>query len=182
MPRWSQSAPKWQKKWWHTKNVLLAHWFGKVKQMILSYFWAKTKIWTFLPRVRVRQNDRKNDGVPKNVYWPIGLKMFHKWFWATFERKLKFEHFCPGEVIVRQNDIKKLWRTKRFLLAHWFGNVPQMILSYFWAKTKIWKFLPRWSQSAPKWHGKIMAYQKIFIGPLVWKCSTNNFELLLSEN
>ena len=31
-----------------------------------------------LPRVRVRQNDRKNDGVPKNVYWPIGLKMFHK--------------------------------------------------------------------------------------------------------
>ena len=29
---------------------------------------------------------------------------------------------------------------------------------------------------------KIMAYQKIFIGPLVWKCSTNDFELLLSEN
>ena len=27
----------------------------------------------------------------------------------------------------------------------------------------------------------IMAYQKIFIGPLVWKCSTNDFELLLSE-
>ena len=68
-------------------------------------------------------------------YWPIGLEMFNKWFWATFERKLKFEHFCPGEVIVRQNDIKK-----------------------------------------------IMAYQKIFIGPLVWKCSTNDFELLLSEN
>ena len=22
---------------------------------------------------------------------------------------------------------------------------------------------------------KIMAYQKIFIGPLVWKCSTNDF-------
>ena len=88
----------------------------------------------------MRQNDRKNDGVPKNVYWPIGLKMFHKWFWATFERKLKFEHFCPGEVIVRQKDNKKLWRTKRFLLAHWFGNVSQMILSYIWAKTKIWKF------------------------------------------
>ena len=66
--------------------------------------------------------------------------MFHKWFWATFERKLKFEHFCPGEVIVRQKDIKKLWRTKRFLLAHWFRNVSQMILSYIWAKTKIWKF------------------------------------------
>ena len=29
---------------------------------------------------------------------------------------------------------------------------------------------------------KIMAYQKIFIGPLVWKCSTNDFELLFSEN
>ena len=29
---------------------------------------------------------------------------------------------------------------------------------------------------------KIMAYQKFFIGPLVWKCSTNDFELLLSEN
>ena len=29
---------------------------------------------------------------------------------------------------------------------------------------------------------KIMAYQKIFIGPLVWTCSTNDFELLLSEN
>ena len=29
---------------------------------------------------------------------------------------------------------------------------------------------------------KMMAYQKIFIGPLVWKCSTNDFELLLSEN
>ena len=23
---------------------------------------------------------------------------------------------------------------------------------------------------------KIMAYQKIFIGPSVWKCSTNDFE------
>ena len=38
-----------------------------------------------------------------------------------FERKLKFEHFCPGEVRVRQND------------------------------------------------RKMMAYQKCFIGPLVWK-------------
>ena len=28
---------------------------------------------------------------------------------------------------------------------------------------------------------KIIAYQKCFIGPLVWKCFTNNFELLLSE-
>ena len=36
-----------------------------------------------------------------------------------------------GEVRVRQNDIKKLWRTIQFLLAHWFVNVPQMILSYF---------------------------------------------------
>ena len=27
----------------------------------------------------------------------------------------------------------------------------------------------------------IIAYQKCFIGPLVWKCFTNNFELLLSE-
>ena len=26
--------------------------------------------------------------------WPIGLEMFHKWFWATFERKLKFENFA----------------------------------------------------------------------------------------
>ena len=26
---------------------------------------------------------------------------------------------------------------------------------------------------------KIIAYQKICIGPLVWKCSTNDFELLL---
>ena len=25
-------------------------------------------------------------------------------------------------------------------------------------------------------------YQKYFIGQLVWKCSTNDFELLLSEN
>ena len=24
--------------------------------------------------------------------------------------------------------------------------------------------------------GLLMAYQKIFIGPLVWKCSTNTFE------
>ena len=176
----------------------------------------------------MRQNDRKNDGVPKNVYWPIGLKMFHKWFWATFERKLKFEHFCPGEVIVRQKDIKKLWRTKRFLLAHWFGNVPQIIVNYFWAKTKIWKFCPgevrvrqndRKNDGVPKnvywpiglkmfhkWFWatferklkfqhfcpgvivrqndikKIIAYQKIFIGPLVWKCSRNDFELLLSKN
>ena len=29
---------------------------------------------------------------------------------------------------------------------------------------------------------KIMAYQNFFIGPLVWKCSTNDFELLLSKN
>ena len=29
---------------------------------------------------------------------------------------------------------------------------------------------------------KIMAYQKCFIGPLVWKYLTNDFELLLSEN
>ena len=29
---------------------------------------------------------------------------------------------------------------------------------------------------------KIMAYQKCFIGPLVWKFFTNDFELLLSEN
>ena len=28
---------------------------------------------------------------------------------------------------------------------------------------------------------KIMAYQKCFIGPLVWKSLTNDFELLLSE-
>ena len=28
---------------------------------------------------------------------------------------------------------------------------------------------------------KIIAYQKCFIGLLVWKCFTNNFELLLSE-
>ena len=85
------------KKLWRTKRFLLAHWFGNVPKIILSYFWAKTKIWTFCPgEVRVRQNDRKNYGVPKNVYWPIGLKMFHKWFWATFERKLKFEYFCPG--------------------------------------------------------------------------------------
>ena len=28
---------------------------------------------------------------------------------------------------------------------------------------------------------KVIAYQKCFIGPLVWKCFTNNFELLLSE-
>ena len=52
-----------------------------------------------------------------------------------FERKLKLENFCPGEVRVRQNDIEK-----------------------------------------------IMGYQKCFIGPLVWKCFTNDFELLLSEN
>ena len=231
LPRWSQSAPKWHRKiwsapklfywpiglemfhkwfWatferklkfenfcpgevrvrqndmeklWRTKRFLLAHWFGNVPQIILSYFWAKTKIWKFCPgEVRVRQNDRKNYGVPKNVYWPIGLKMFHKWFWATFERKLKFEHFCPGEVIVRQKDIKKLWRTKRFLLAHWFGNVPQMILSYFWAKTKIWTFFPGEVRVRQNDIEKIMAYHTIFIGPLVCKCSTNDFELLLSEN
>ena len=43
--------------------------------MILSYFWAKTKIWTFFPgEVRVRQNDiEKNDGVPYNFYWHIAL-------------------------------------------------------------------------------------------------------------
>ena len=29
---------------------------------------------------------------------------------------------------------------------------------------------------------KIMVYQKCFIGPLVWKYFTNDFELLLSEN
>ena len=80
--------------------------------------------------------------------------MFHKWFWATFERKLKFEHFCPGEVRVRQSEIENIMAYKKNLLAHWFqfGNVLQMILSYFWVKTKIWTFLPRWSQSAPKWH------------------------------
>ena len=29
---------------------------------------------------------------------------------------------------------------------------------------------------------KLKEAKKIFIGPLVWKCSTNNFELLLNEN
>ena len=161
--------------------------------MILSYFWAKTKIWTFLPRVRVRQNDRKNDGVPKNVYWPIGLKMFHKWCWATFERKLKFEHFCPGEVIVRQKDIKKLWRTKRFLLAHWFGNVPQIIVSYFWAKTKIWKFCPgevrvrqndRKNYGVPKmfnWPIGLEMFHKWFWATFERKLKFENFALFLQS-
>ena len=78
--------------------------------------------------------------------------MSHKWFWAIFEQKLKFEHFSQVKSECAKMTWKKLWRTKKFLLAHWFGNVLQLILSYFWAKTKIWTFLPRWSQSAPKWH------------------------------
>ena len=68
------------------------------------------------------------------------------------------------------------------LLAHWFGNVLQMILSYFWAKTKIWTFFPGEVRVRQNNIEKIMAYHNIFIGPLVCKCSTNDFELLLSEN
>ena len=88
-------SPKFPQNLECTKKMLLAHWFGNVPQMIFSYFWVKTKIWKFL--LRWSQSEpkwhRKNYGVPKKFYWPIGLEMSHKWFWATFERKLKFEHF-----------------------------------------------------------------------------------------
>ena len=85
---------------------------------------------------------------------------------------------------MRQNDIEKLWRTKKFLLAHcslvWkcFTND----LSYFERKLKFDNFFPGEVRVRQNDIEKIMAYQKIFIGPLVWKCSTNDFELLLSEN
>ena len=62
---------------------------------------------------------------------PLVWKCLTNDFELLLSEKLKFENVCPGEVRVRQNDMEKLWRTKRFLLAHWFGNVPQMILSYF---------------------------------------------------
>ena len=70
----------------------------------------------------------------------------------NFERKLEFENFSQGQSAPKWQ--KKWWLTKKCLLAHWFENVPQMMLSYFGAKTKIWSFLPRWSHSAPKWHKK----------------------------
>ena len=89
--------------------------------------------------------------------------MFYKWFWATFKQKLKFEHFCPGEVRVRQSEIEKIMAYQNFLLAHWFGNVLQMILSYFWAKTKIWTFFPGEVRVRQNDIEKIMAYQKILL-------------------
>ena len=101
----------------------------------------------------MRQNDRKNYGVPKMFYWPIHALVWkcltndfelllsenfdHTHARARLARssvfsqaKTKISKFLP-RVRVRQNDMEKLWRTKRFLLAHWFGNVPQIILSYF---------------------------------------------------
>ena len=51
-----------------------------------------------------------------------------------------------------------------------------MILSYFLAKTKILKFFPGEVRVRQNYIEKIMAYQKCFIGPLVWKCFTNDFE------
>ena len=48
-------------------------------------------------------------------------------------------------------------------------------------KTKILKFFPGEVRVRQNDIEKIIAYQKCFIGPLVWKCFTNNFELLLSE-
>ena len=41
---------------------------------------------------------------------------------VLLSEKLKFEKIFPDEVIVRQNDIE-------IIMAHWFGNVLQMILS-----------------------------------------------------
>ena len=72
---------------------------------------------------------------------------------------------------MRQNDRKKLWRTKRFLLAHWKCSTND-----FERKLKFENFCPGEVRVRQNDIEKIMAYQKIFIGPLVWKCSTNNFE------
>ena len=75
----------------------------------------------------MRQNDiEKIIAYQKCFIGPLVWKCFTNDL-SYFERKLKFEKIFPGEVRVRQNDIEKLWRTKKFLLAHWFGNVSQMI-------------------------------------------------------
>ena len=53
----------------------------------------------------MRQNDiEQNMAYQKNVIGPLVWKCSTN----DFERKLKFEHFCPGEVRVRQNDIEKI--------------------------------------------------------------------------
>ena len=77
--------------------------------MILSYFWAKTKIWTFFPgKVRVRQNDIEKIMAYQKIllaHW-FGnvLQMILSYFWA----KTKIWTFFPGEVRVRKNDIEKI--------------------------------------------------------------------------
>ena len=122
----------------------------------------------------------------KNFIGPLVWKCFTNDL-SYFERKLKFDNFFPGEVRVRQNDIEKIMAYQKIFIGPLVWKCFTNDLSYFELfmferKLKFDNFFPGEVRVRQNDIEKIMAYQKIFIGPLVWKCSTNDFELLLSEN
>ena len=141
--------------------------------MILNYFWAKSKFWKFLPRwsQSAPKWHRKISSAPKLFYWPIGLEMFHTWFWTTFERKVNFENFCPGEVRVHQNDIEKFH--KKVLVHSKFFYVILVHSDFTWPKFSNFSFRSKVAQiicgTFPnQWaNKKVLVHSKFFYVILV---------------